>query len=325
MPQAPLGATSTRCFAQRRKPRPTLLRRAAARRSADRGRARWSSARRSPGCSGPSSSTTTTSAHGWSGDPRSRRRRERAARPQRRLAAPRATATSSRCRTSGSIPGSRPGTSRSTASPLALVDPEFAKEQLVAAAARVVHAPERPDPGLRVGLRRRQSAGARLGGLRVYQIDGSSDGGDGDRDFLERVFHKLLLNFTWWVNRKDAEGNNVFQGGFLGLDNIGVFDRIAAAADRRLPRAGRRHGLDGAVLPEHAARSRSSWRRHDPAYEDIAHQVLRALPGHRRRDEHVGERRRSGCGTRRTGSSTTCCDAAERQRRAAARCARWSG
>jgi len=52
-----------------------------------------------------------------------------------------------------------------------------------------------------------------------------------DLDFLERVFHKLLLNFTWWVNRKDSEGHNIFQGGFLGLDNIGVFDR---RNDRRI-------------------------------------------------------------------------------------------
>ena len=49
--------------------------------------------------------------------------------------------------------------------------------------------------------------------------------GHGDRAFLERVFHKLMLNFTWWVNRKDENGRNIFQGGFLGLDNIGVFDR----------------------------------------------------------------------------------------------------
>ena len=56
----------------------------------------------------------------------------------------------------------------------------------------------------------------------MFEIDG-----DDDFDFLERVFHKLLLNFTWWVNRKDAEGNNVFEGGFLGLDNIGPFDRSA--------------------------------------------------------------------------------------------------
>ena len=61
---------------------------------------------------------------------------------------------------------------------------------------------------------------------RVYKIEKKRKG-VGDRVFLERVFHKLLLNFTWWVNRKDAEGKNIFQGGFLGLDNIGVFDRSA--------------------------------------------------------------------------------------------------
>jgi hypothetical protein len=59
---------------------------------------------------------------------------------------------------------------------------------------------------------------------RVYKIE-QKRRGKPDRPFLERVFHKLLLNFTWWVNRKDAEGNNVFEGGFLGLDNIGVFNR----------------------------------------------------------------------------------------------------
>ena len=72
---------------------------------------------------------------------------------------------------------------------------------------------------------------------------------------------KLLLNFTWWVNRKDRFGKNVFEGGFLGLDNIGVFDRSAAAAHRRLPRAGRRHRLDGALLPEHAGDRRRARRR----------------------------------------------------------------
>lgn len=61
---------------------------------------------------------------------------------------------------------------------------------------------------------------------KVYKIDAEQTGVD-DVVFLERIFHKLLLNFTWWVNRKDESGNNVFQGGFLGLDNIGVFDRSA--------------------------------------------------------------------------------------------------
>ncbi|MBB5394275.1 glucosidase [Mucilaginibacter sp. AK015] len=60
---------------------------------------------------------------------------------------------------------------------------------------------------------------------KIYQLDKSANDGKGDTYFLERIFHKLMLNFTWWVNRKDEAGNNIFEGGFLGLDNIGVFDR----------------------------------------------------------------------------------------------------
>ena len=100
-------------------------------------------------------------------------------------------------------------------------------------------------------VRRCQSAGTRLGGLaRIYKSNAKPTAVTGDLHFLERVFHKLLLNFTWWVNRKDADGNNVFQGGFLGLDNIGVFDRSEALAYRRPYQSGRRHQLDGDVLPE---------------------------------------------------------------------------
>jgi hypothetical protein len=75
---------------------------------------------------------------------------------------------------------------------------------------------------------------------RVFEIDRAQRGDAGDFDFLERVFHKLCLNFTWWVNRKDAEGKNVFQGGFLGLDNIGAFDRGAP-----LPAGGHLEQADG--------------------------------------------------------------------------------
>ena len=94
--------------------------------------------------------------------------------------------------------------------------------------------------------------------LRVFQIERAKTG-NGDLAFLERVFHKLLLNFDWWVNRKDALGNNIFQGGFLGLDNIGIFDRNTKLPGGLGPRPGRRHELDGDVLPQpprHGARAR---------------------------------------------------------------------
>ena len=74
---------------------------------------------------------------------------------------------------------------------------------------------------------------------RVYQIHRKLTGKP-DYTFLQSVFHKLLMNFTWWVNRKDSTGNNIFEGGFLGLDNIGVFDR-----SRPLPWGGYLEQSDG--------------------------------------------------------------------------------
>ncbi len=87
---------------------------------------------------------------------------------------------------------------------------------------------------------------------RVYQIDRALKG-KADVAFLERVFHKLMLNFTWWVNRHDSGGRNIFQGGFLGLDNIGVFDR-----SKPLPTGGfiqpvGRYRVDGDVYAQPAA------------------------------------------------------------------------
>src|SRR5262249_49161595 len=87
--------------------------------------------------------------------------------------------------------------------------------------------------------------------------------------FLERVLHKLMLNFTWWVNRKDAEGMNLFQGGFLGLDNIGVFDRSAP-----LPTGGHLEQSDGtswmAMYTLNLLAISVELAREDPAYEDVA-------------------------------------------------------
>ncbi len=108
--------------------------------------------------------------------------------------------------------------------PLALVDSEFAKQQLILMLREWYMHPNGQIPAYEWAFGDVNPPVHAWAALRVYQID-KKRSGKGDRGFLARVFQKLLLNFTWWVNRKDAEGNNVFEGGFLGLDNIGVFDR----------------------------------------------------------------------------------------------------
>jgi len=104
---------------------------------------------------------------------------------------------------------------------------------------------------------------------RVFQIDRKQRGDKGDLVFLEKVFHKLMLNFTWWVNRKDAQGRNIFQGGFLGLDNIGVFDRSAP-----LPTGGFINQADGtswmAMYCLNLMRIALELALHNKVYEDIA-------------------------------------------------------
>ncbi|MGZ3839072.1 MAG: MGH1-like glycoside hydrolase domain-containing protein [Flavisolibacter sp.] len=111
--------------------------------------------------------------------------------------------------------------------PLALVDAEFAKQQLLLLTKEWYMQPNGQLPAYEWNFGDVNPPVHAWSAWRVYQIDQKNKGGQGDLHFLEAVFHKLLLNFTWWVNRKDAEGNNIFQGGFLGLDNIGVFDRSA--------------------------------------------------------------------------------------------------
>jgi hypothetical protein len=107
---------------------------------------------------------------------------------------------------------------------LALVDPEFAKAQLTLILREWYMHPNGQIPAYEWAFDDVNPPVHAWAALRVYQIERRRCG-VGDRIFLERVFHKLLLNFTWWVNRKDALGTNIFQGGFLGLDNIGLFDR----------------------------------------------------------------------------------------------------
>lgn len=110
--------------------------------------------------------------------------------------------------------------------PLAMVDPDFAKQQLDLMTREWYMHPNGQIPAYEWAFGDVNPPVHAWATWRVYKIE-KKRRGQGDRQFLERVFQKLLLNFTWWVNRKDAEGSNVFEGGFLGLDNIGVFDRSA--------------------------------------------------------------------------------------------------
>ena len=108
--------------------------------------------------------------------------------------------------------------------PMALVDPEGAKQQLILLLREWYMHPNGQLPAYEWSLGDVNPPVHAWAAWQVYQISREVSG-EADSSFLERVFHKLLLNFTWWVNRKDPDGKNVFQGGFLGLDNIGVFDR----------------------------------------------------------------------------------------------------
>ncbi len=152
--------------------------------------------------------------------------------------------------------------------PLALIDSDFAKEQLVLMLREWYMHPNGQLPAYEWALGDVNPPVHAWAAWRVYKIE-QKRRGYGDRVFLERVFHKLLLNFTWWVNRKDTEGRNVFQGGFLGLDNVGVFDRSAP-----LPTGGFVEQADGtgwmAMYCLNMLAIAMELAREDQAYEDVA-------------------------------------------------------
>jgi hypothetical protein len=152
--------------------------------------------------------------------------------------------------------------------PLAQVDSDFAKEQLVLLLREWYMHPNGQLPAYEWAFGDVNPPVHAWAAWRVYKIDKKRNG-KGDRAFLERTFHKLLLNFTWWVNRKDADGMNIFQGGFLGLDNIGVFDRSAP-----LPTGGYIEQSDGtswmAMYTLNLLAMATELASEDPAYEDVA-------------------------------------------------------
>jgi hypothetical protein len=153
--------------------------------------------------------------------------------------------------------------------PLALMDPEFAKQQLILLTREWYMHPNGQLPAYEWALGDVNPPVHAWAAWRVFQIDRQQRGDEGDLAFLERIFHKLLLNFTWWVNRKDPQGRNVFQGGFLGLDNIGVFDRSAP-----LPAGGHINQADGtswmAMYCLDLMRIALELAQHNPVYQDVA-------------------------------------------------------
>jgi len=152
--------------------------------------------------------------------------------------------------------------------PLALVDSDFAKDQLLLLLREWYMHPNGQIPAYEWAFGDVNPPVLAWAAWRVYKIEKKRQG-SGDLKFLKRVFHKLMLNFTWWVNRKDAEGRNVFQGGFLGLDNIGVFDRSSP-----LPGGGHLEQSDGtswmAMYCLNMLSIALELAREEEEYEDVA-------------------------------------------------------
>ena len=152
--------------------------------------------------------------------------------------------------------------------PLSVIDPDFAKKQLTLFLREWYMHPNGQIPAYEWNFSDVTPPVQAWAALKIYHIDKERRGA-GDIAFLKRVFHKLLLNFTWWVNRKDVHGNNIFEGGFLGLDNIGIFDR-----SKPLPTGGHLGQVDGtswmAMYSLNLMEIAIEIALEDPVYEDVA-------------------------------------------------------
>jgi hypothetical protein len=156
----------------------------------------------------------------------------------------------------------------------ALIDADFAKHQLLLLTHDWYMHPNGKLPAYEWSFDDANPPVHAWAAYRVYELEKNANGGKGDRAFLETVFHKLLLNFTWWVNKKDEEGNNVFEGGFLGMDNIGLFDR----SNTRLPNGGQLEQADGtswmAAYCLNLMRIALELSKENPIYQDMANKFF---------------------------------------------------
>ncbi len=156
--------------------------------------------------------------------------------------------------------------------PLAIVDPDFAKQQMELMLQGVYLHPSGQIPAYEWNFSDVNPPVHAWATLFLHRVEQALRG-EADVDFLRSAFNKLMLNFTWWANRKDRFGKNVFEGGFLGLDNIGVFDRSAP-----LPTGGRLEQADGtawmALFSQNMAELAVELAAHDPSYEDMAFKFI---------------------------------------------------
>jgi hypothetical protein len=153
--------------------------------------------------------------------------------------------------------------------PLSLVDQDFAKDQLMLMLREDYLHPNGQMPAYEWNFGDVNPPVHAWATWEIYTLDRERNNGKGDIDFLKYAFSKLLINFTWWVNRKDEGGNNLFEGGFLGLDNIGVFDRSSP-----LPTGGHLEQADGTAwmvfFSQRMLQMALELALHDPLYEDLA-------------------------------------------------------
>jgi len=153
--------------------------------------------------------------------------------------------------------------------PLSIVDQDFAKEQLMLMLREDYLHPNGQIPAYEWNFSDVNPPVHAWATWEIYTLDRERNNGKGDLEFLKYAFSKLLINFTWWVNRKDEGGNNIFEGGFLGLDNIGVFDRSSP-----LPTGGCLEQADGTAwmvfFSQRMLQIAIELAIHDPLYEDLA-------------------------------------------------------
>ena len=151
----------------------------------------------------------------------------------------------------------------------ALIDAEFAKQQLSYLTHEWTMHPSGQLPAYEWIFSDTNPPVHAWAAWRIYEIDMHNNQEKGDMVFLETIFHKLMINFTWWVNRKDAEGNNIFEGGFLGMDNIGIFDR-----NEKLPNGSVLEQSDGtswmAMYSLNLMRIALELAKQNPVYQDMA-------------------------------------------------------